>query len=193
MNKTGEAAIHIIDTAAVEWFLIMKLLSVQQEPIKHNELWSCTLYTTWLLTSTKTWCTYHHVCVLHWPEAWIWCENNIYHKNNGTRDHQNCTLIRPRSRGGLEQLVFWDFNRSMARDWRKFSSLLVTWSFNVYPSYSSILYPPAKHQTESSSQTQSQFGQPPTLESCIFIAMLKMLKKKGVHTPYSSGVSWPVG
>ena len=93
-------------SAAIDWSLIMKLFSVQPKlcvPDVRMHLSTCS--------------------VLHWSEhkcdqkiiaglsMWPW-----HHKNNGTWDHQNCILVRPRSWWGLEQFHFLDCNRSMAGD-----------------------------------------------------------------------------
>ena len=73
-------------------------------------------------------CICPHLCLLRWPEAWIRWKNNSRVVRNiiKTLGHEATTAavsIGPRSWWGLEQSVFWDFNRSMTGDRQKCTSL----------------------------------------------------------------------
>ena len=113
----------------------MNLLSVQLKSLQRkiimcsdSALYAAT-YFSQNMVPQQSGCTGQQVCLLHWTEAWILLGNNSRLVSGtikicGTRDHQNCIIIRPRSHRGFQQFFFWDFNWSMTGDLRECSSLL---------------------------------------------------------------------
>ena len=118
-------------TAAVEWFLIMNLLSVQLSSL-YIAYCALIMHYMWLLTSAKRWCpcgpdALVNTCLLHWPEASIQWENNSQPvhgiiKTMGQKTTRTVLSNGPRSWWKLEQSVFRNFNRSMSRDQQKCAS-----------------------------------------------------------------------
>ena len=79
------------------------------------------------MVSQQSGCTCLHLCLLHWPEAWIQWKSNcrLVHgiiKTMGD-ETQELFSIGPGSWWRLEQLVFLDFSQSMTRDQGKCASL----------------------------------------------------------------------
>ena len=120
-------------TAAVEWFLIMNLLSLQLQSLQSIMRFDCALhvatYFSQNIVPQQSGCTCRHLCLLHWPEAWIQRKNNsrLVHgimKTMGHETTRTVVSVVPRSWWGSEQSVFCDFNQSMTGDWGKCASLM---------------------------------------------------------------------
>ena len=123
MNKTWRVEVRNCPwAAAIEWFLKMKLFSVQS--MIHSDIYIVYVWplTSWMLSST--WLCFALILGLNLVgKQWQTCPQ--YCKNNGTWDHQNCILIGSRSWWGFEWSIFFYFNCSMTRDQWIFVSLLL--------------------------------------------------------------------
>ena len=129
VNKTGKVEVHSHPgTAAIEWFLTMWLLLVQS--MRHSDcalhIDSCSLQPKHGIPAVRMRSSTCQCFILIWGfklvrKRWQACPR--HHKNSGTRDHQNCTLIGPKCWWGLGQSFLWDFNWSVNGNRWKCASL----------------------------------------------------------------------
>ena len=127
--------------AARDWFLISTLLSVQFYSLQSMMCFTHALCIHGCLLQLKQGVplqsreTCQLVCVLHWPESWIWWQNNsrlvggIVKTVRRRPPELSFNQTKVPMRGGVEQLIFLDFNQLMTGDQWKFASLIVTCMF----------------------------------------------------------------
>ena len=119
-------------SVAIEWFLIMNLLSVQlwspQSIMLFDHALYMATYSSQNMVPLRSGCTCQHPCLSRWPEAWIqW----VYKgrpvcgiiKTMGHKTTRTVISIRPKSWWKFEQLVCWNFNQPMTADGWKCASL----------------------------------------------------------------------